>query len=102
MEVTRLVHSTQNKKLVMFVKHTKKKVLQLFLCYILVQNIQMQALWASSHILCYLLSNNSCETFLGKSISGIKKNENKNIPQIFPKKSCKYKAKWGMPEKIRK
>ena len=99
MEVARLVHSTQNKKLVLFVKHMKKKVLQLFLCSILMQNIQMQALWASSHILCYLLSKNSCETFLGKSISGIKKMKIKIFLNFFVKNLANTRQSEACPKK---
>ena len=99
MEVARLVHSTQNKKLVMFVKHTKKKVLQLFLCSILMQNIQMQPLWASSHILCYLLSDNSCETFLGKSCSGIKKMKIKIFLKFFQKNLANTRQGGACPKK---
>ena len=39
MEVARHVQSTQNRKLVMFLQYIKKKVLQLFLCSIVIQNI---------------------------------------------------------------
>ena len=39
MEVARHVQSTQNRKLVMFLRYIKKKVLQLFLCSVVIQNI---------------------------------------------------------------
>ena len=41
MEVAKHVQSTQNRKLVQFLQYIKKKVLQLLLCYILMQNIQI-------------------------------------------------------------
>ena len=41
MEASRHVQSTQNMKLVTFLKYIKKKVLQLLLCSIVKQNIQM-------------------------------------------------------------
>ena len=41
MEVARHVQSTQNRKLVIFLQYLKKKVLQLLLCSIVMQNIQI-------------------------------------------------------------
>ena len=41
MEATRHVQSTQNRKLVKFLQYIKKKVLQLLLCYIVIQSIQI-------------------------------------------------------------
>ena len=41
MEVVRHVQNTQNKKLVIFMQYIKKKLLQLLLCFIVMQNIQM-------------------------------------------------------------
>ena len=39
MEVVRHVQSNQNKKLVIFLEYIKKKLLQLLLCSIVMQNI---------------------------------------------------------------
>ena len=41
MEVTRYIQSTKNRKLVIFLQYIKKKVLQLLLCSIVMQNIQI-------------------------------------------------------------
>ena len=41
MEVARHVQSTQSRKLVIFLQYIKKKVSQLFLCSIVMQNIQI-------------------------------------------------------------
>ena len=41
MEVARHVQSTLNKKLVKFLQYIEKKVLQLLLCFIVMQNIQI-------------------------------------------------------------
>ena len=41
MEVVRQVQSAQNKKLIIFLQYIKRKVLQLLLCSILMQNIQI-------------------------------------------------------------
>ena len=41
MEVPRDVKSTQNRKLVKFLQYIKKNVLQLLLCSIVMQNIQL-------------------------------------------------------------
>ena len=41
MAVLRHVKSTQNRKLVKFLQYIKKKVMQLLLCYIVMQNIQI-------------------------------------------------------------
>ena len=41
MEVTRRAQSTQNRKLIMLLQCLNKKVLQLFLCSMLIQNIQI-------------------------------------------------------------
>ena len=59
MEVVRHVQSTQNKKLMLFVKEAT-----VFVFYSDAKHSDI--LWVSSHVLCYLLSDNSCETFLGK------------------------------------
>ena len=40
-ELTRHVQSTKNRKLVIFLQYLKKKMLQLLLCSILMQNIQI-------------------------------------------------------------
>ena len=63
------------------------------------QNIQMQALWTSSHILCYLLSDNSCETFLGKSISGIKKIKIEIFFKFFLKNLANTRQSGTCPKK---
>ena len=52
-EVARHIQSTQNRKLVMCLQYLKKKVSQLRLCSIVMQNIQIFFL-GSSHVLCYL------------------------------------------------
>ena len=41
MEVTRHSQGTQNSKLVILLQYIKKKVLQLLLCFIVMQNIQI-------------------------------------------------------------
>ena len=41
MEVARNVQGTQNRKLVNFLQYTKKKVMHLLLCSIVMQNIQI-------------------------------------------------------------
>ena len=41
MEVTRHVRSTQNRNLVTFLQYIKKNVIQLLLCSVVMQNIQM-------------------------------------------------------------
>ena len=41
MEVARHVQSIQNRKLVIFLQYNKEKVLQLLLCFIVMQNIQI-------------------------------------------------------------
>ena len=53
MEVARHVQSTQNKKLVMFFQYIKKKLLQLFLCSIVMQK-KSGILRGSSQVRCYL------------------------------------------------
>ena len=53
MEVARYVQSTQNRKLVMFFQYIKKKVLQLLLFSIVMQNISI-FYWGCSHVHCYL------------------------------------------------
>ena len=41
MEVAIHVHNTQNRKLVIFVQYIKKKVSELLLCSVVMQNIQI-------------------------------------------------------------
>ena len=43
MEVARQVQSAQNKKLIIFLQYIKRKVLQLLLCSILMQNTGVQS-----------------------------------------------------------
>ena len=54
-EVARHVQSNRNRKLVIFLQHLKKKVLQLPLFSIVIQNIHNYILRGSSHVCCYLL-----------------------------------------------
>ena len=54
MEVARYFHIGTFPKLVTFFQHFRKKVLQLLLCFVLMQNIQIFC-GGSSHVHCYLL-----------------------------------------------
>ena len=55
-EVARHIQSIQNRKLVMFLQYREKKVSQLLLCSIMMQNIQI--FYGGPVMFCYLLSYN--------------------------------------------
>ena len=63
-EVARCVQSTQNRKLVIFLQYVKKKMLQLFLCSTLMQNIQIFYLGPVMFVVTCFLAQQSCRNVL--------------------------------------
>ena len=64
MEVARYVQSTQNRNLVIFLQHIKKRVLQLLLCSIVMQNNQIFYWGPVRFIVTCFLAQSDCIKFL--------------------------------------
>ena len=71
MEVTRYIQSTKNRKLVTFLQHIKKRVLQLLLCSIVMQNIQIVYGGPVMFIVTCFLAQPDCRNFLPQRSNAI-------------------------------
>ena len=75
MEVTRYVWSTKNKKLLIFFQYIKKRVSQLLLCSIVIQNIQIFYRGPVMYIVTCFLTQTGCRSFLPEHCNTIIKQQ---------------------------